>query len=95
MIDVSSALGSYVTSKANAIKTVSKEDAALKEKTDAFESVIVKQMLDIAMDEKYSLFPDAAGKEIYKSMYTDAISNSVTGSFGYSKMLFDFLKERA
>ena len=95
MIDVSTALGSYATSKASAIKNVSKEDAALIEKTDSFESVIVKQLLDIALDEKYSLFPDAAGKDIYKSMYTDAISNSVSGNFGYSKMLFDFLKERA
>lgn len=94
MVDVSNTLSMYNNSKVGSVKTLDKNDAKLKEKTDAFESVIVKQMLDIAMDEKYSLFPDSAGKDIYKSMYTDAISNSVTGSFGYSKMLFDFLKNR-
>jgi Rod binding domain-containing protein len=95
MLDVSNAINSYSASKTAGIGTLSKDDAKLKEKTDAFESVIVKQVLDIALDEKYSIFPDDAGKDIYKSMYTETLSNSVSGGFGYSKMLFDFLKERA
>ncbi|MDD3466339.1 MAG: rod-binding protein [Campylobacterales bacterium] len=93
-IDNTAALNSYSTSKSDALKNLSKDDAALKEKTDGFEAVIVKQMLDIALDEKYSLFPDSAGKDIYKSMYTDTLSNSLAGKFGYSDMLFNFLKER-
>lgn len=93
-IDNTAALNSYSTSKSDALKNLSKDDAALKEKTDGFEAVIVKQMLDIALDEKYSLFPDSAGKDIYKAMYTDTLSNSLAGKFGYSDMLFNFLKER-
>lgn len=93
-IDNTAVLNSYSTSKSDALKNLSKDDAALKEKTDGFEAVIVKQMLDIALDEKYSLFPDSAGKDIYKSMYTDTLSNSLAGKFGYSDMLFNFLKER-
>lgn len=95
MLDVSNAINAYSGSKVQAIGKLSKDDAKLKEKTDAFEAVIVKQMLEIAMDEKYSLFPEDAGKDIYKSMYTDALANSVSGGFGYSDMLFNFLKERA
>ncbi len=95
MLDVSNAINSYSAAKTGSIGALSKDDAKLKEKTDAFESVIVKQMLDIALDEKYSIFPDDAGKDIYKSMYTDTLANSVSGGFGYSKMLFDFLKERS
>jgi len=95
MVDVSSAINSYSAAKTAGLSSLSKDDAKLKEKTDAFEAVIVKQVLDIALDEKYSIFPDDAGKNIYKSMYTDTLSNSVSGGFGYSKMLFDFLKERA
>jgi len=95
MLDVSNAINSYSAAKTSGFANLSKDDAKLKEKTDAFESVIVKQVLDIALDEKYSIFPDDAGKNIYKSMYTETLSNSVSGGFGYSKMLFDFLKERA
>lgn len=94
MLDVSNALYSYSAAKTANVGLLNKDDAKLKEKTDAFESVIVKQMLDIALDEKYSIFPDDAGKDIYKSMYTDTLSNSVSGGFGYSDMLFNFLKER-
>ncbi len=93
MLDVSNAINSYSASKIAGLGALSKDDAKLKEKTDAFESLIVKQVLDIALDEKYSIFPDDAGKSIYKSMYTETMSNSVSGNFGYSKMLFDFLKE--
>lgn len=95
MLDVSNSINAFNASRVPNASAMSGDDAKLKEKTDAFESVIVKQMLDIALDEKYSIFPDDAGKDIYKSMYTDTLSNAVSGGFGYSQMLFDFLKERA
>lgn len=95
MLDVSNAINSYSASKIAGLSSLSRDDAKLKEKTDAFESIILKQVLDIALDEKYSIFPADAGKDIYKSMYTETISNAISGGFGYSKMLFDFLKERA
>ena len=94
MPDISNAISAYSNAKSASIGTLSKDDAKLRERTNAFESVIVKQILDIALDEKYSIFPDDAGKNIYKSMYTDTIANSVSGGFGYSDMLFNFLKER-
>lgn len=94
MLDISNSINAFNLSKLPSALTLSKDDAKLKEKTDAFEALIVKQMLDIALDEKYSIFPDDAGKDIYKSMYTDALSNAISGKFGYSQMLFDFLKER-
>ncbi len=95
MLDVSNALSAYGTSKAASVKQLDKNDAALKEKTDAFEAVLIKQMLDIALEEKYSLFPDDAGKDIYKSMYTDTMSNSLSGGFGFSELLYNYLKERS
>ena len=95
MLDVSNALSAYGTSKAASVKQLNKNDAALKEKTDAFEAVLIKQMLDIALEEKYSLFPDDAGKDIYKSMYTDTMSNSLSGGFGFSELLYNYLKERS
>ena len=95
MLDVSNALSAYGTSKAASVKQLDKNDAALKEKTDAFEAVMIKQMLDIALEEKYSLFPDDAGKDIYKSMYTDTMSNSLSGGFGFSELLYNYLKERS
>lgn len=95
MLDVSNALSAYGASKAGAVKQLDKNDAALKEKTDAFEAVLIKQMLDIALEEKYSLFPDDAGKDIYKSMYTDTMSNSLSGGFGFSELLYNYLKERS
>ena len=70
-------------------------DVTKSEKTDAFEAVLIKQMLDIALEEKYSLFPDDAGKDIYKSMYTDTMSNSLSGGFGFSELLYNYLKERS
>ena len=95
MLDVSNALSAYGTSKAASVKQLDKNDAALKEKTDAFEAVLIKQMLDIALEEKYSLFTDDAGKDIYKSMYTDTMSNSLSGGFGFSELLYNYLKERS
>ena len=67
-------------------------DAKLKEQTDAFEALLVKQMLDEAVKIDSPLFPKSAGSDIYKGMYTDAVSHSVAGGFGFSKMLFDYLK---
>jgi peptidoglycan hydrolase FlgJ len=94
-IDTSSAIASYDKAKLDALKLKgSKDDAKLKEQTDAFESLFVKQILDEGMKMNDTLFPKSAGSDIYKSMYTDTISKSMTGGFGYSKLLFDYLKDR-
>jgi len=66
----------------------------LKEQTDSFESLILKQMLDIAMDDKNSLFEKGTGSHIYQSMYHDTLSKELSGGFGYSELLYNFLTKK-
>ena len=84
--------------QANALKpaqnTQSKEDAALKEQTDAFEAILLKFMLDNALKLEDPLFPKQPGTDIYHSMYKESLSEQLSGSFGYSKALYDWLKEQ-
>ena len=69
-------------------------DTKLKEQTDKFEALIIKEVLDISIKSDHTLFPKGAGDEIYRSMYNDALSNKMSGRFGFSKLLFDFLKNK-
>jgi len=69
------------------------DDRALKEQTDAFESIMIKQLLDDSLKAENSLFPKQAGADIYQSMYNDAVSKSVSGGFGFSELLYNYLKE--
>ena len=66
----------------------------LKEQTDKFEALILKQMLDISLKSEDSLFGKTTGSHIYKSMYNEALSEQLSGGFGYSKMLFEFLTKK-
>ena len=94
-IDNTLALNSYNDISANKIKNANaKQDALLKEQTDAFEAFMVKAVLDIALkeDDKNSLYPKAAGNDIYRSMYNDAMSKALSGNLGFSELLYDFLK---
>ncbi|TKX28304.1 rod-binding protein [Campylobacter estrildidarum] len=78
----------------NDIVTKTKEDEALKEQTDAFEAVFLKQVLDVTLKTQNSLFGKDASDEIYSSMYNDTMSKALSGGMGFSKLLYDFLKER-
>jgi peptidoglycan hydrolase FlgJ len=71
-------------------------NAALREKTDQFEAIIVKMMLDEAMKDEKNLFSSTndPGDKIYKSMYRDELSKASAGSFGFSQMLFDSLSQK-
>ena len=69
------------------------DDSLLREQTDAFEALIVKNMLDIALKTDDSLFPKAPGHDIYQSMYKETLSQSLSGSFGFSELLFNYLKD--
>ncbi|EJB99639.1 hypothetical protein [Helicobacter pylori] len=71
-----------------------KNDKLLKEQTDSFEALLLKFMLDTAMKMDNPLYPKAPGDEIYASMYKDTLSKELSGNFGYSEMLFNFLKEQ-
>lgn len=80
-----------------AVPTIgSKEsNAALKEKTDQFEAIIVKMMLDEAMKEEKNLFSaNDPGEKIFKSMYREELSNASAGGFGFSQMLFEHLSQK-
>ncbi len=66
----------------------------LKTQTDEFESLVIKLMLDISMKEdENSLFGKTTGSDIYSSLYHDAMSKELAGGFGYSELLFNFLKK--
>ncbi len=76
----------------NIVKT--DNDAKLREETNKFEAIFIKEILDVSLKSNNSLFPKSAGEEIYQSMYNGAISNKMSGHFGFSKLLFNYLKSK-
>ncbi len=80
-------------SSTDSVKIENENDVKLKEQTDKFEAFFIKQVLDISLKNENSLLPKDAGDKIYKSMYNEALSDSMSGKFGYSELLFNFLKE--
>ena len=66
----------------------------LREQTDAFEAIILKMMLDKALDTKETLLPEDPGRKIYRSMQNDEISKQLAGGFGYSELLYAYLTEQ-
>jgi len=73
------------------------EDAELRAQTDAFESVILKMLMDNAMKDEKNLFSQQndPGDKIYKSMYRDELSKASAGGFGFSQMLYDYLSQKS
>lgn len=70
------------------------EDKKLRKNTNEFEALILKFMLETSLKLDDPLYPKQPGGEIYQSMYKDMLSNELSGSFGYSELLFNFLKEQ-
>ncbi|WP_353662505.1 rod-binding protein [Hydrogenimonas sp. SS33] len=66
----------------------------LKKETDAFEAIIIKMLLDKAIESKESLLPKDPGRDIYRSMMNDERSKQLSGAFGYSELLFNYLTEK-
>jgi Rod binding domain-containing protein len=66
----------------------------LKKSCDDFESEILNFYLKDALKNETKLFPKSPGEDIYKAMYQEELSKDLSGSFGYSKLLFDYLKEK-
>ena len=102
MFDTSTAINAYnkvatdaVTVKRDFSKSDTKQDALLREQTDAFEAFMVKAVLDVAIKNENSLFGKDAADGIYQSMYNDTMSRALSGNLGYSEILFNFLKDRA
>lgn len=69
------------------------DKVALKQQTDQFEAIILKQLLDTSMKDENTLFGKDPGDKIYNSMYRDEISKVGAGNMGISQMLFDYLAE--
>ncbi|DAB27419.1 MAG: hypothetical protein A2513_07030 [Sulfurimonas sp. RIFOXYD12_FULL_33_39] len=72
------------------------DNAKLREQTDAFESVILKMLMDNAMQDEKNLFSQSndPGDKIYKSMYREELAKASAGGFGFSQMLYDFLSQK-
>ena len=73
------------------------EDAELRKQTDAFESVILKMLMDNAAKDEKNLFSQQndPGDKIYKSMYRDELSKASAGGFGFSQMLYEYLSQKS
>ena len=73
------------------------ENADLRKQTDAFESVILKMLMDNAMKDEKNLFSSQKdpGDKIYKSMYRDELAKASAGGFGFSQMLYDYLSQKS
>ncbi|BCD45928.1 hypothetical protein [Helicobacter suis] len=86
----------YLANKLDAkkLKSTKNDDQQLKVQTDAFESLLLKFMLDTALKLDNPLYPKQPGSEIYQSMYKESLSNQLSGHFGYSELLFNFLKDQ-
>ena len=71
-------------------------DKELKKQTDAFESIIVKMLLDNAMKDEKNIFSQEndPGDKIYKSMYREELAKASAGGFGFSQMLYDYLSQK-
>ena len=72
----------------------SKNLTQLKQSCDNFESEILKHFLEESLKNENSLYPKSAGEDIYRSMYKDELSKQIAGDFGYSKLLFEYLKDK-
>ncbi|NPA74325.1 MAG: rod-binding protein [Epsilonproteobacteria bacterium] len=97
MIDTATALGNFealnsLSVMPNIVKT--DDDTKLKEQTDKFEAVFIKEILDVSMKSENSLFPKSPGEDIYKSMYNETLSDQLSGKFGFSELLYNFLKQK-
>lgn len=73
------------------------DEAKLREQTDAFESIIIKMMLDISMSEEKNIFTQQSdpAQKIYGSMYREELANASSGGFGFSQMLFEHLMQKS
>ena len=93
-LDTSAILSMNVNNKVNELKNLDANDKALKQKTDEFEAIFLKILLDEAIKREDPLYPKEAGKDIYNSMYNDMLSKELAGGFGFSELLFNYLKDR-
>lgn len=73
-------------------KLQDQEDKKLREQTDNFEALFLQIMLKDAIKNENPLYPKQPGSDIYHSMYIENLAENLSGSFGYSELLFNYLK---
>ena len=66
----------------------------LKKLCNDFASEILMFYIKDALDSKNTLFPKTPGEDIYKSMYEKELSKELSGHFGYSELLYNYLKNK-
>lgn len=79
-------------SKTSLQKISANEDRALREQTDNFEALFLQIMLKDAIKNENPLYPKQPGSDIYHSMYIENLAQNLSGSFGYSELLYNYLK---
>jgi Rod binding domain-containing protein len=98
MMDITNAINARVESANSTVPKINKnvDDKALREQTNAFESVIIKMLMDNAMKDEKNIFSQQndPGDKIYKSMFRDELAKVSAGGFGFSEMLFEFLSRK-
>ncbi|MGI0406843.1 rod-binding protein [Helicobacter himalayensis] len=75
-------------------KIQTNEDKALREQTDNFEALFLQIMLKDAIKNENPLYPKQPGSDIYHSMYIENLAQNLSGSFGYSELLYNYLREQ-
>ena len=73
-------------------KLQANEDKKLREQTDNFEALFLQIMLKHAIKNENPLHPKQPGSDIYHSMYIENLASTLSGSFGYSELLFNYLR---
>ena len=64
----------------------------LKKVSDDFESFFSNQIMDISL-RSTNIAGEAAGSDIIKGMYIQAVADKSSGSLGISNMLYEFLSK--
>jgi len=69
------------------------EDQSLREVCNNFEAFFMNQILETSLKSS-NIAGEGTGSEIFKSMYTDSLSQKSAGTLGISDMLYKFLSEK-
>ena len=70
-----------------------KESGELRDVCNSFESFFMNHLLETSLKTS-KIAGEGTGSEIFKGMYTDALSQKSVGSLGISDMLYKFLSEK-
>ena len=70
-----------------------KDNPELRKVCNDFEAFFTNQLLEVSMKSS-KIAGEGTGSEIFKGMYTDALSQKSSGSLGISDLLFRFLSEK-